>query len=70
MLCSLMIIFILVSSSLLELLHLMFFFSILQQIGPDVSISANVRVAAGVRLINCIILDDVEIKVWFFNNNP
>lgn len=27
------------------------------------SISANVRVGAGVRLISCIILDDVEIKV-------
>jgi mannose-1-phosphate guanylyltransferase len=35
----------------------------LEQIGPNVSISANVRVGAGVRLISCIILDDVEIKV-------
>lgn len=34
-----------------------------EQIGPNVSISANVRVAAGVRLISCIILDDVEIMV-------
>nr|GFB23184.1 mannose-1-phosphate guanyltransferase alpha-like [Tanacetum cinerariifolium] len=31
-------------------------------IGPNVSISANARVGAGVRLMNCIILDDVEIK--------
>lgn len=38
------------------------FFS--EQIGPNVSISANVRVGAGVRLIGCIVLDDVEIKVW------
>lgn len=34
-----------------------------EQIGPSVSISANVRVGAGVRLINCIILDDVEVQV-------
>lgn len=34
-----------------------------EQIGPNVSISANVRVAPGVRLISCIILDDVEIMV-------
>lgn len=33
------------------------------QIGPNVSLSANVRVGAGVRLISCIVLDDVEIKV-------
>ncbi|KAL1318057.1 mannose-1-phosphate guanyltransferase alpha [Arachis ipaensis] len=32
------------------------------KIGPNASISANVRVGAGARLINCIILDDVEIK--------
>ncbi|XP_076912256.1 uncharacterized protein LOC143570505 [Bidens hawaiensis] len=32
------------------------------QIGPNVSISANARIAAGARLINCIVLDDVEIK--------
>ncbi|KAF5792793.1 putative mannose-1-phosphate guanylyltransferase [Helianthus annuus] len=32
------------------------------KLGPNVSISANARVGAGVRLINCIILDDVEIK--------
>ncbi|GFZ07790.1 ADP-glucose pyrophosphorylase family protein [Actinidia rufa] len=32
------------------------------KIGPDVSISANARIGPGVRLINCIILDDVEIK--------
>ncbi|RVW52846.1 Mannose-1-phosphate guanyltransferase alpha [Vitis vinifera] len=31
-------------------------------IGPNVSISANARIGAGVRLISCIILDDVEIK--------
>nr|CAB3496714.1 unnamed protein product [Digitaria exilis] len=31
------------------------------KIGPNVSISANARVGAGARLINCIILDDVEI---------
>ncbi|KAG9152818.1 hypothetical protein Leryth_017642 [Lithospermum erythrorhizon] len=32
------------------------------KIGPNVSISANARIGAGVRLINCIILDDVEAK--------
>ncbi|KAL0421839.1 UNVERIFIED_CONTAM: Mannose-1-phosphate guanyltransferase [Sesamum latifolium] len=32
------------------------------QIGPNVSISANARIGAGSRLVNCIILDDVEIK--------
>ncbi|KAL2936086.1 Mannose-1-phosphate guanyltransferase alpha [Bienertia sinuspersici] len=32
------------------------------KIGPNVSISANARVGAGARLINCIVLDDVEIK--------
>ncbi|XP_071731654.1 uncharacterized protein [Rutidosis leptorrhynchoides] len=32
------------------------------KIGPNVSVSANARIGAGVRLINCIILDDVEIK--------
>ena len=39
-----------------------------EQIGPNVSISANVRVGAGVRLIGCIVLDDVEIKVqnWIY----
>ncbi|TQD86315.1 hypothetical protein C1H46_028146 [Malus baccata] len=31
-------------------------------IGPNVSISANARIGAGVRLISCIILDNVEIK--------
>lgn len=36
------------------------------QIGPDVSISANVRIGSGVRLINCIILDDVKIEVCSF----
>lgn len=35
----------------------------IEQIGPNVSISANARIGAGVRLISCIILDDVEIKV-------
>lgn len=34
------------------------------QVGPNVSISANVRVGPGVRLISCIILDDVELEVW------
>lgn len=34
------------------------------QIGPSVSISANVRVGPGVRLRSCIILDDVELEVW------
>ncbi|XP_048592218.1 mannose-1-phosphate guanyltransferase alpha-like isoform X1 [Brassica napus] len=33
------------------------------KIGPNVSISANARVGPGVRLISCIILDDVEIMV-------
>ncbi|KAK1273409.1 putative mannose-1-phosphate guanylyltransferase 1 [Acorus gramineus] len=32
------------------------------KIGPNVSISANARIGAGARLINCIVLDDVEIK--------
>lgn len=32
------------------------------KIGPNVSISANARIGPGVRLISCIILDDVEIK--------
>lgn len=32
------------------------------KIGPNVSISANARIGPGVRLINCIILDDVDIK--------
>lgn len=32
------------------------------KIGPNVSISANARIGAGARLVNCIILDDVEIK--------
>ncbi|GKC08672.1 phospholipase-like, aminotransferase-like mobile domain protein, partial [Tanacetum coccineum] len=36
------------------------------QIGPNVFISTNARVGAGVRLINCIILDDVEIKALSF----
>ncbi|XP_010416348.1 PREDICTED: mannose-1-phosphate guanyltransferase alpha-like [Camelina sativa] len=31
------------------------------KVGPNVSISANARVGPGVRLISCIILDDVEI---------
>ena len=41
----------------------------IEQIGPNVSISANVRVAAGVRLMSCIILDDAEIQVqeWSLN---
>ncbi|CAH9115065.1 unnamed protein product [Cuscuta epithymum] len=32
------------------------------KIGPNVSLSANVRIGAGARLIDCIVLDDVEIK--------
>ncbi|XP_047330866.1 mannose-1-phosphate guanyltransferase alpha-like [Impatiens glandulifera] len=32
------------------------------KIGTNVSISANARIGPGVRLIGCIILDDVEIK--------
>ncbi|EFJ11836.1 hypothetical protein SELMODRAFT_182999 [Selaginella moellendorffii] len=32
------------------------------KIGPNVSISANARIGPGVRLIGCIILDDVEIE--------
>jgi hypothetical protein len=40
-----------------------FLFSIHIQIGPNVSLSANARIGAGARLINCIILDDVEIMV-------
>ncbi|KAL2253992.1 mannose-1-phosphate guanyltransferase alpha [Sesamum indicum] len=32
------------------------------KVGPNVSISANARIGAGSRLVNCIILDDVEIK--------
>ena len=34
------------------------------QIGPNVSISADADIGAGVRLINYIILDDVKIKVF------
>jgi len=46
------------------------FVNVVEQIGPGVSISANARIGAGARLINCIVLDDVEIKVslhinWF-----
>ena len=44
------------------LFHLNWLFPF-KQIGPDVSISANVRIAAGVRLLSCIILDDVDIMV-------
>eukprot|EP00249_Psilotum_nudum_P002531 c15619_g1_i1 orf=481-1731(-) len=32
------------------------------KIGPNVSISANAHIGPGVRLIGCIILDDVEVK--------
>lgn len=44
--------------------------TVVEQIGPNVSISANARIGAGARLISCIILDGVEIKVsvnlnWF-----
>lgn len=48
---------------------LLFFFknnvilNLIEQIGPNVSISANARIGAGARLISCIILDGVEIKV-------
>lgn len=41
-------------------------FFVMKQIGPNVSISANARIGAGSRLISCIILDDVEIKVWIY----
>lgn len=41
----------------------MYFSAVVEQIGPNVSISANARIGAGARLISCIILDDVEIKV-------
>lgn len=34
-----------------------------EQLGPNVSISANARIGPGARLFGCIILDDVEIKV-------
>lgn len=39
------------------------YFTNSKQIGPNVSISANARIGAGARLVSCIILDDVEIKV-------
>ncbi|KVI06379.1 Nucleotidyl transferase [Cynara cardunculus var. scolymus] len=42
--------------------HLAILVSKFAQIGPNVSVSANARIGAGVRLINCIILDGVEIK--------
>eukprot|EP01018_Ginkgo_biloba_P013002 Gb_10059 [translate_table: standard] len=32
------------------------------KIGPNVSISANARIGPGVRLLECIILDNVEVK--------
>ena len=35
----------------------------MEQVGPNVSISANARIGPGVRLIGCIILDGVEVKV-------
>lgn len=41
------------------------FNEIYSQIGPNVSISPNARIGPGVRLLNCIILDDVEIMVRF-----
>lgn len=46
------------------------FANLIEQIGPGVSISANARIGAGARLINCIVLDDVEIEAsqhtkWF-----
>ena len=44
-------------------------FFYLKQIGPNASISANARIGAGVRLVNCIILDDVEIKVLTKHSN-
>ncbi len=33
------------------------------QLGPNVSISVNVRIGPGARLIGCIILDGEEVKV-------
>jgi hypothetical protein len=42
----------------------LFFWSF--QLGPNVSISANARIGPGVRLIGCIILDGVEVKVSIF----
>jgi mannose-1-phosphate guanylyltransferase len=36
------------------------------KLGPNVSISANARIGPGVRLIGCIILDGVEVKVSIF----
>lgn len=41
-------------------------FYVMKQIGPNVSVSANARIGAGSRLISCIILDDVEIKVRIY----
>ncbi|KAL0385024.1 UNVERIFIED_CONTAM: Mannose-1-phosphate guanyltransferase alpha [Sesamum radiatum] len=44
------------------------------KIGPNVSISANARIGAGSRLVNCIILDDVEglrrsqRQAWGYNS--
>ena len=37
--------------------------NMIEQVGPNVSISANARIGPGVRLIGCIILDGVEVKV-------
>lgn len=44
-------------------------FCAVKQIGPNVSISANARIGAGVRLVSCIILDDVEIKVIRYDSH-
>lgn len=49
----------------IKLVYWLLFYVIIQ-IGPNVSISANARIGAGSRLISCIILDDVEIKVWIY----
>lgn len=32
------------------------------KLGPNVAVGPNARIGAGVRLMNCIILDDVEIR--------
>jgi hypothetical protein len=37
----------------------------MKQIGPNVSNSPNEQVGLGVRILSCIILDDVEIMVRF-----
>lgn len=61
-----------IKSRCLDVLSKLTFVNVIEQIGPGVSISANARIGAGARLINCIVLDDVEIKAslhinWFLN---